>query len=429
MKQVFNVIKQLRGESSTNAKKEILVHHKNNELLQKVLFYTYNPFLKYGMSEKILTEQLKNMSFIHSENENIDIFQLLDKLASSNINNDLREEIAETLMKIKDNEIFELYKCILLKDLKIGVNVSTINKVWKSLVPKFEIQLAKGFKDVSLKDNEYIYITEKLDGIRCVMIKSGDSVKFFTRQGKEINGLFEIEKEIMEIFKDKDIVLDGELLAINYENLNSGDLYRKTVKIVNKKDGEKTGVHYCVFDVLSLEEFKQKTGTHTYKERRRILNCLLKNEETNFLVRVPVLYEGTDHSKIHELLNVMDNSGKEGIMINRDVEYKFKRHNGIVKVKTMLSADLKIIGFEEGTGRLKHTLGAIIVDYKGTKVNVGSGFKDAERNLIWGNREKLLHTIAEIQYFEESQNEDGQISIRFPVFKTLRDDKTEVSYN
>ncbi len=95
----------------------------------------------------------------------------------------------------------------------------------------------------------------------------------------------------------------------------------------------------------------------------------------------------------------------------------------------MLSADLKIIGFEQGTGRLENTLGAIIVDYKGTKVNVGSGFKDYQRDLIWNNKEKLLHTIAEIQYFEESKNEDGQISIRFPVFKTLRDDKTEVSYN
>lgn len=425
MEQIFNIITELRNEPSTNAKKEILSKSKNNELLKKILFYTYNPFKKYGMSEKMLIEQLKTTE--SSSCQTIDIFDFLDELATSNINNDLRRKTGELLNSINNGKEFEILKCMLLKDLKIGVNVSTINKIWKNLIPKFEVQLAKAFKDVKLNENEFIYITEKLDGIRCIAIKRGHSIKFFTRQGKEILGLSDLGYEILQRFESCNVVLDGELLALNEENLNSGDLYRKTVKIVNKKDGEKTGVKFHVFDIMDLKEFDNKKCTHIYSERRKTLDCWL--EQDGLVVRVPVLYKGTNHEKIHELIEYMDKNGKEGIMINRNVEYKFKRHNGIIKVKTMLSADLKIIGFEQGTGRLENTLGAIIVDYKGTKVNVGSGFKDAERNLIWGNREKLLHTIAEIQYFEESQNEDGQISIRFPVFKTLRDDKTEVSYN
>ncbi len=430
MNNVSKIINKLRNESSTNAKKEILLANKDNEMLKNVLLYTYDPFRRYGISEKILKkilEETDRNSFVPLDKEQ-DPFVFLDFLANTNINNDSRNSIVSFLDHC-DDESFDIYSHILLKDLKIGVNASTINKVWKGLIPKFEIQLAKAFKDVKIPEGEYIYITEKLDGIRCIMIKKGYKVKFFTRQGKEICGLVDLEKEITNVFGSLDLVLDGELLSFNPDNLNSGDLYRKTVKIVNKKEGDKTGVNFCVFDMLTTTEFDKKQCISKYSNRRKMLNHWLNNEKTNLLICVPVLYEGTDHEKIHELLAVMDKNGKEGIMINRDVNYEFKRHNGIIKVKTMLSADLKVLGYEEGTGRLDGTLGALIVDYKGSRVNVGSGFKDHERQHIWEHKNDIIGKIVEVQYFEESQNEDGEISIRFPVFKTIRTDKTEPSYN
>ena len=46
-----------------------------------------------------------------------------------------------------------------------------------------------------------------------------------------------------------------------------------------------------------------------------------------------------------------------------------------------------------------------------------------------GIEQEYLENIVEIQYFEESKNQDGKLSLRFPVFKKLRTDKTEPSYN
>ena len=71
----------------------------------------------------------------------------------------------------------------------------------------------------------------------------------------------------------------------------------------------------------------------------------------------------------------------------------------------------------------------MIVDYKGYSCGVGSGFTDADREYIWNHQEEYLGKIVEIQYFEESKNQDGGISMRFPVFKKLRNDKSEPSYN
>ena len=95
----------------------------------------------------------------------------------------------------------------------------------------------------------------------------------------------------------------------------------------------------------------------------------------------------------------------------------------------METVDLRIIGFEEGSSKNAGKLGALIVDYKGNEVGVGSGFTDFDREFIWNNQDQYLGKICEVQYFEESKNKDGGVSLRFPVFKHLRTDKTEPSYN
>jgi DNA ligase-1 len=115
-------------------------------------------------------------------------------------------------------------------------------------------------------------------------------------------------------------------------------------------------------------------------------------------------------------------------MINlTNAEYMFKRTTALLKVKKMNTLDLEIVGYEEGSGRLAGTLGAIHVRYKdGNIVKVGSGFSDRLRAELWRARGDFLGQICEIQYFEETTNADGGISLRFPVFKDFRDpwDKT-----
>ena len=67
-------------------------------------------------------------------------------------------------------------------------------------------------------------------------------------------------------------------------------------------------------------------------------------------------------------------------MLNiNNAPYECKRTKNLLKLKKMQTCDLEIIGFEEGDGRLKGTLGKVIVDYKGNEVGVGSGYSDADR--------------------------------------------------
>ena len=428
MKEIIEIINQLRNENSTNGKIAILKGNKDNEKLQKILEYTYNPFKKYGMSDKTINRlnQLKPSKWD-------DVFEMLDELSKSNINDELKLNVNLFLDKEENSwqsdTIYDLYKCMLLKDLKIGCNSKTINKVWKNLIPSFNVMLAESYfkqKENYINGREFV-ISTKLDGNRLVIIKRNGVVEFYTRQGKLMDGLIEIEEEAKLL--DDNMVYDGELISENPGNLPSDELFRITMTKARKK-GIKTGLIFNCFDMLPVSDFERGICKIPFIKRKTTLKSLLDSLKLQHIIEVPILYQGTDESKILEWIKWARDNDLEGVMINlSNAPYECKRSKGILKGKVMQSCDLKIIDFEEGEGNFKGTLGATLVEYKDNIVKVGSGYSLEERNYIWKHKKELIGRIMEVSYFEESINsKTGLASLRFPVFKNIREIGKEVSY-
>jgi DNA ligase-1 len=221
-------------------------------------------------------------------------------------------------------------------------------------------------------------------------------------------------------------VLDGEITILDNKGVPSKEAYKRAMKIT-RSDGEKHGLKMLVFDAMYIDEWKNQKCTHDWVERRALLEGLYFYSPQNrkYFELLPVLYRGNDTSKVLEYLEEAIANKEEGVMINIcDAVYEFGRTWSLMKVKKMNTLDLEIVGYEEGSGRLTGTLGAIHVRYKdGNIVKVGSGFSDELRALIWLEPSDFVGKIAEIQYFEETTNADGGISLRFPVFKDFRPDK------
>ena len=112
-------------------------------------------------------------------------------------------------------------------------------------------------------------------------------------------------------------------------------------------------------------------------------------------------------------------------MIRNNVGYKGKRSKDILKVKQMHDAEYKVIDavngdmriVEDGIEKTIPCLSNIVIEHKGNKVGVGSGFTLEQRKEYHKDHSKILGKIVTVQYFEESQNKDGECSLRFPVLK------------
>lgn len=224
---------------------------------------------------------------------------------------------------------------------------------------------------------------------------------------------------------NKGFVLDGEIVISNLNGVEKDKTFQETSKII-RKDGEKTGLTFNVFDMVKSDEFIQGESKKTYQERRIDMDRTFNKENYNNLELVKALYTGEDPEKINEILQEQLTNGEEGIMINLDTSYKTKRHAGLLKVKEFYTDDLLVTGVYEGEKGSKYEglLGGVYVDYKGNVVKVGSGFSDKEREELFNDKDLIIGKVIEVQYFEETENQkDDGLSLRFPTYKMIRDDK------
>ena len=143
-----------------------------------------------------------------------------------------------------------------------------------------------------------------------------------------------------------------------------------------------------------------------------------------------MFYNGCDHTEIWNCLDYAEDNDMEGVIVNLDTPYECKRSKNLIKVKKFYTYDLEVIDIEEGDGRNKGTLGALVVKYKNNTVNVGSGFTDGERKHFWENKEDIIGRVIEVKFKETTvDKKTGLESLQFPVFCGVRELGKEPSYN
>ena len=226
---------------------------------------------------------------------------------------------------------------------------------------------------------------------------------------------------------------DGELMRRNTDNLSDGENFRIGTGIINSDADKKEEIKFVIFDYFPEIELKNGQSNAKYKIRRKMLNNLrevIKEKNLKNIEIVNMVYEGTDQSQIMKWLDYAIKQGWEGLMLNKDAAYKCKRTTDLIKIKKFYNMDLPIVEVLEGEGRLKGTLGSLVVKYKENTVNVGSGFDDKTRTEFWKNRELLIGRVVEVKYKEIScDKKTGLESLQFPIYVGLREKGKYVSYD
>jgi len=419
------VVNELNSTNSINDKKAILEKYKNDEFIKKVLYYTYNPFYQYYVTPENLEKNYNDdLGALYTFNG---LFEMLDALRTREVTG--HKAINSVNEFCWDREEYkDLIFKIIGKDLEIRMGDSLINKVIPGLVPTFDVALASDFDDVKVDfDNGCWYASRKLDGVRCLaVIDETGKVSLWSRQGNEFETLQKVKDEISKLnLKDK--VLDGEICLVDKDG---NEDFQGIMKQIRRKEHTIDNPKYLVFDIIDGSAFRSKLGNKPYHIRHTELNAHLYSAKENGFNHLEVVHQTTIADEKHyiELMENADSNKWEGLILrNADAVYEGKRSKNMLKCKSFKDAEYKVIDVEFGPFRMiengkeitKEVLSNVVVEHKGNRVSIGSGFSIEEREHYFHFPNEILNKIITVKYFQESKNQAGNYSLRFPTVKVI----------
>ncbi len=410
-------VEDMKSTTSTLKKKEIIEKYKDDEFVTECMKYTLDPFKMYYVTSK----NCKKLYDIKDSTAGfVDVFELLDDLDNRTYTGHNAIAMVNGYSIDKAPFVKELLYSIIDKNLQIRANAKLINSVIPGLIPTFNLALANSYdpKHVDF-ENETWLASRKLDGVRCIAIKSDDGkeVKLHSRAGKEFDTLAKVKRELKYAMKPGE-VWDGEICIMDQEGNES---FQGIMKEIRRKNHTIKNPKFWVFDKLTQQEFY--AGNSFRKLSDRNFNAEVYSDTIAYLPFTKVI----DENHLQLMIDKAEAEGHEGVMIRKDDTYKGKRSNDILKVKKMHDEEYTIIDLDFGDHRIiengqeitERLLSQVYVKHKGNRVGIGSGFSKAERKYYTKNHEELIGKTITVQYFEETLNDEGNYSLRFPVVKHI----------
>jgi len=449
-------LEQLSGSLDKEAQlMHILTHVKNAEAFFR---FTFND-IKYGVQEQTFKNAFGNVNtmtnFEHisdwlattifepmRDGSSYKVPQLID-FGTKLFNNSgtSQENLISNFISQCEPLKKKWFSRAILKDLRCGVGLKTVNSVFKELglktIDKFALQLCAKTKNFDLYANadnvakKVVFPCSmecKYDGIRlqAEIFDSGNEsgVILTSRRGTDRTADYpEICLALVTQFAGENIILDGEIISRSFQ-----DLTRKDSTAMKK---------YVVFDLLVDEQLPYINRWYNLVSLfiARGITDFMDNKNINNIDNHIVLAEHYSCNHIgeaQEYYTELNERGEEGLIIKNDrAPYERGSRKHMFKFKKVYTADLLCYAYRQGEGKRANKVGSLCLQDKSKtiSVDVGAGLSDDMIDELTKQAEVLseernpnfIGQIVEIAYNEIT--ETG--SIRFPRFIGFRDDKTE----
>lgn len=442
MKEVAQIVKLIGQTSSYNDKLAILKKYSNTPGLKGILRFIYNPYCKTGISDAKLSKMPRPDGNGGPRPEWQDAIKYFSKhQTGSDADVAFAWEFINAAHANYGMDAMCLACAMVTQNLKIGITATSLNNVYgKDFIPKTGCMLGTLFDDVPAHKIQWpCIVTEKLDGIRRILVKENGVCRFYSRSGHEDTGLVEIAKEAKCL--PDNFVYDGELLAAG--TFKDCIAQRQATNSIANSKGLKTGLTFNVFDMVPVADFYAGMCKMPAINRKIRLGATLMDESIQLLeedwvmlIQAYGVHQNLQFIKPVEILGLVKSldavtpivekiwaRGGEGVMLNTvNGSYEIKRSKCLLKVKHTEEHILPVVDMVEGSGKYEDAMGAIVVLYTNkygqqSYLGVGSGFTDDQRRDIWNNPEKYIGRKVEIETFGESTNAAGMTSLNCPIFK------------
>lgn len=425
MKTVNEIISELQEESSRNGKIRILEENRNNGLLSRVFLYAYDPFRNYWIKQTPLFNDFPNKKSLEWA------LDQLDSLADRTYTGNAASVYLATILSNLSSDDRHIIRCIINHDLECGVSEKTINKVWKGLIPSFNVMLCSKNDEKTRKNIEFpAIIQEKADGGRCIVIVQNGVVEYFTRNGKPID-FFGLHDEFFSMMANgENVAYDGEILVVDPEtgdvsNRQTGNGFiTKAVRgTLKKEDAE--NIIFQLWDRIPLTDFVNGKSHQAYKTRLANLETDLQDNKCDSISMIQTQWVNS-FDEVDEWFDHFLSKGSEGIILkNANGIFENKRVKHQIKYKAELDCDLRVVGVTEGEGKYQGMLGALILesDCGELQVSCGSGFSDDERSIPMDD---WFDKVVTVKYNAKIRDKGGKkkMSLFLPIFVSVREDKT-----
>ena len=426
LEQIQEFVDAQNATNSNTDKLNVLKKYANNEAVRNALEYTYNTFKQYGVTSANCKKNSNLVKYGYS-----DLFKLLDDLSIRFITGHTAISLVNGFVEAnKKHE--DLIFSIIDRNLKTRSTTSMINKVIPDLIPTFDVALANSYDEKMAKKvdfNDTWFVSRKLDGCRCICIINEDGEPtYFSRAGNEFLTLKNLDAEIISLGL-KNMVIDGEICMLD---ANGNENFQGIIKEIKRKDHTIENPFFYMFDILTMDEFVKKEGTTPFSVRNVQLDNLFFQREFNHIDYLPQTILIDEQMLMFHVTTAKEN-GWEGLMLRKDAPYQGKRSNDVLKVKSFYDAEYIVVDIENAVNRVivngkeveELMMRNVVIEHKGNRVQVGSGFSHEQKRFYFENPNEILGKQITVQYFEESRNQNGGISLRFPTVKAIYENRRD----
>ena len=414
-----DILNELNESNSSNYKLDILKKYKDNSELKKLLELTYNRNkYNFNVSKNCIIKD--NPSILESNgSKTIDeLLSALEILGEGTIRGNEAHQFVCNHLKCLDNDNKEIFLNVLGRDLKIGLNVKSINKVFKNLIPKPNYMRCAVLSEKTLKKINFpAFIQLKMDGTYREIHVADGQVSGKTRSGEEYFNpvLFKEMENFPNGFYTGELTIDGESRFTGNGLINSlNPPYEK--------------ITFTVWDYLTDEDYLEKSKT-PYYSRFESLSDIIEKHKSNRVKLVPNHEVNSIDEALKYVSDWMEQGLEGGVLKDKNNVFKNGTSGTQLKIKLKVDAEMRITGFTDGTIGTKREgkIGAIqFSNDEGTIKGQCSGFSDEELDLFTKNKDNLIGRIISVEFNDlvKSENND-YYALSHPRFIEIRNDKDE----
>ena len=414
-----DILNELNESNSSNYKLDILKKYKDNSELKKLLELTYNRNkYNFNVSKNCIIKD--NPSILESNGSKTvdDLLSALEILGGGTIRGNEAHQFVCNHLKCLDNDNKEIFLNVLGRDLKIGLNVKSINKVFKNLIPKPNYMRCAVLSEKTLKKINFpAFIQLKMDGTYREIHVADGQVSGKTRSGEEYFNpvLFKEMENFPNGFYTGELTIEGESRFTGNGLINSlNPPYEK--------------ITFTVWDYLTDEDYLEKSKT-PYYSRFESLSDIIEKHESNRVKLVPNHEVNSIDEALKYVSDWMEQGLEGGVLKDKNNVFKNGTSGTQLKIKLKVDAEMRITGFTDGTIGTKREgkIGAIqFSNDEGTIKGQCSGFSDEELDLFTKNKDNLIGRIISVEFNDivKSENND-YYALSHPRFIEIRNDKDE----